>query len=256
MSWEDEADDLDEIEKNGEKKEEEDKKNLFTKFNDETEEIQVTKEVIQETIREKDKPVDYEKKYQEKRKADIDLEKEIDESVKYIQDPELRLKKKLELMELKRAAKFLGGEEKEEKNEEKDNEEVKEVKEINLNFPLKVEKDYIDLAMKSAAKINDVRKGANLTLEFLKTSIEELLPTLDEDLINDFNKSIEYISKLKNKEKASKKKKEKNEPKKEVKVEQKSDRFEERKKLYKQYGDGDIEGAPDENDYNDDGDFM
>ena len=38
----------------------------------------------------------------------------------------------------------------------------------------------------------------------------------------------------------------------------KRDRFEERKALYKQYGDGDIsQQKPDgEDDYNDDGDFM
>ena len=79
--------------------EEKDKnKNILSKFNDESEEIIVTQKVKQETIRQKDKPIDYEKKYQERKKADIDLEKEIEESVKYIQDPELRLKKKLELL--------------------------------------------------------------------------------------------------------------------------------------------------------------
>ena len=51
------------------------------------------------------------------------VEKEIEESVKYIQDPELRLKKKLELLELRRAAKFLG-----------ENEEKVEKQEINLDL--------------------------------------------------------------------------------------------------------------------------
>ncbi len=92
MSWEDE---LDEMEINEEKDK---NKNILSKFNDESEEIIVTQKVKQETIRQKDKPIDYEKKYQERKKADIDLEKEIEESVKYIQDPELRLKKKLELL--------------------------------------------------------------------------------------------------------------------------------------------------------------
>ena len=87
MSWEDERDEM-------EINEEKDKnKNILSKFNDESEEIIVTQKVKQETIRQKDKPIDYEKKYQERKKADIDLEKEIEESVKYIQDPELRLKK-------------------------------------------------------------------------------------------------------------------------------------------------------------------
>ena len=56
------------------------------------------------------------------------------------------------------------------------------------------------------------------------------------------------------------KKKDKNKKEKVVEkpVVTKSDRFEERKALYKQYGDGDIsQNKPDaEDDYNDDGDFM
>ena len=242
MSWEDE---LNEIEI---KEEKDNNKNTLSKFTDECEEIIVEQKAKQETIRQKDKPIDYEKKYQEKKKADIDLEKEIEESVKYIQDPELRLKKKLELLELRRAEKFLGGDE-----------EKKEQKEINLDILLKVEKDYIDLATRSAAKINDVGKGAKFTLEFLKSSIEELLVTLDENSMEDFIKTIKIISTKKSKEKGGKKgnkKKEKEDPKSETKVPPKSDKFEERKGLYKQYGDGDPQGPPDENDYNDDGDFM
>ena len=244
MSWEDELDEMEKEETNTKKKDT--AKKVFSKYEDEeTEEIVTTKKVKQETIRKKDKPVDYEKKYQERKKADIDLEKEIEESIKYIEDPELRLKKKLELMELRRAEKFLGT-----------NEEKKELKEINLDFPLKVEKDYIDLATKSAAKINDVGRGSKYTLEFLKSSILELLPTLDDDSMENFIKTIKIISTKKNKDKGGKNKKNKNEEKKENKVVPKSDRFEERKGLYKQYGDGDIQGPPAEDDYNDDGDFM
>ncbi len=242
MSWEDEFDEIDV------KEEKEQNKNVLSNFNDESEEIIVTQKVKQETIRQKDKPIDYEKKYQERKKADIDLEKEIEESVKYIQDPELRLKKKLELLELRRAEKFLGGDE-----------DKKEKKEINLDIPLKVEKDYIDLATRSAAKINDVGKGAKFTLEFLKGSIEELLPTLDEDSMENFIKTIKIVSTKKTKEKGTKggkKKNQKEDPKKEIKVAPKSDKFEERKGLYKQYGDGDIQGPPADDDYNDDGDFM
>ena len=248
MCWEDE---LKEIEKEdpgkGKKKGKKGKK-LYSMFGDESEVIKVKKQEKQETIREKDKPIDYEKKYQERKKADMDLEKEIEESVKNIQDPELRLKKKLELMELRRAEKFLGDEE--------DKNEKKEQKEIDLNFPLKVEKDYIDLATKSAAKINDLGKGNKFTLEFLKGSIEELLPVLDEDSMEELIKSIKIISAKKSKDKGGKKKNNKNEPKKEEKVEKQPDKFEERKALYKQYGDGDPQGPPAEDDYNDDGDFM
>ena len=242
MSWEDELDEINKEETNPKKKET--TKKVFSKYEDEeTEEITTTKKVKQETIRQKDKPIDYEKKYQERKKADIDMEKEIEESIKYIEDPELRLKKKLELMELRRAEKFLG-------------EEKKELKEINLDFPLKVEKDYIDLATKSAAKINDVGRGPKYTLEFLKNSILELLPTLDEDSMENFIKTVKILSTKKNKDKGGKNKKNKNEDLKETKAVPKSDRFEERKGLYKQYGDGDIQGPPAEDDYNDDGDFM
>ena len=242
MSWEDELDEINKEEANPNKKET--TKKVFSKYEDEeTEEITTTKKVKQETIRQKDKPIDYEKKYQERKKADIDMEKEIEESIKYIEDPELRLKKKLELMELRRAEKFLG-------------EEKKELKEINLDFPLKVEKDYIDLATKSAAKINDVGRGPKYTLEFLKNSILELLPTLDEDSMENFIKTVKILSTKKNKDKGGKNKKNKNEDLKETKAVPKSDRFEERKGLYKQYGDGDIQGPPAEDDYNDDGDFM
>ena len=51
-------------------------------------------------------------------------------------------------------------------------------------------------------------------------------------------------------------KKEKEEPKKEIKVSPKSDKFEKRNGLYKQYGDGDPRGPPDENDYNEEEDFF
>ena len=51
---------------------------------------------------------DREEKYQERKKKDIAVMKEIEESVKNIEDPELRLKKKLELMRLKQVEKFMG----------------------------------------------------------------------------------------------------------------------------------------------------
>ena len=185
MSWEDELDELEE------KNEEKDNKNKLTsKFNDESEEIQVTKEVQPETIKKKDKPIDYEALYNIRKQKDIEIEKEIEESVKYIQDPELRLKKKLELMELKQAEKFLdmGDDKKEEKNQD-----------INLNIPLKVEKDFIELGTKSAALINNVGRGNKYTLEFLKATLEELLPVLHEDMIGELIKTIKIISTKKNK---------------------------------------------------------
>ena len=242
--WENELDDMESKEK------EESKPKLKSKFDDESEEITVTKEVQKETIKQKDKPIDYEKKYNERKKEDIAIQKEIEESVKNIADPELRLKKKLELMQLKQAEKFIG--ETEETNDSKE--------EINLNFDLKVENDYIKLAQKSTAKINDAGKNTNCTLEFLKCSLENLLPTLDEDTIEELIKSIKIISTKKSKEKGGKNKKGKPEPKKEVKPEPKKEKFEERKALYKQYEGGEETNTPAKEEVNyyngDDDDFM
>ena len=173
--------------------------------------------------------------------------KEIEESVKNIQDPELRLKKKLELMELKQVEKFIGG----------DNDqgtEQKDVEEVDLDFELKTEKDYINLAQKSAVKINQANKSNESVYEFIKASVEILLPMLNEESIENIKNAIIFLKNKKDKKGDKKKKGE--EEKKEVIP--KSDRFEERKALYKQYGDGDIsQQKPDgEDDYNDDGDFM
>ena len=239
MSWEDELDDL-EVEKK-----EEPKKSVLSKFNDESEEIIVKKEVQQETIRKKDKPIDYEKKYQERKKKDIAMMQEIEESVKNIKDDELRLKKKLELMQLKQAEKFIN----------EDNEQDKNVKEeqIDLSFELKTEKDYIKLAQKSVVKINKASKSNKNAYDFILNTIEILLPTLSEDHMQNVTNAIKFL-----KNKVEKKDKNKKEKVVEKPVVTKSDRFEERKALYKQYGDGDIsQNKPDaEDDYNDDGDFM
>ena len=174
--------------------------------------------------------------------------KEIEESVKNIEDPELRLKKKLELMRLKQVEKFMG----------EDNEDDKDQKleEINLDFDLKTEKDYINLAQKSAAKINQTNKSSTNVYEFMKASMELLLPTLSEDLIENVKNAVIFLKNKKDK-KGDKKQKGK-ETEKEKEIVPKSDKFEERKALYKQYGDGDISAnKPEgEDDDNDDGDFI
>ena len=223
----------------------------FNDFDDESEVIPEEKKKNVETInkREKDE-INYEKKYQERKKKDIAIMKEIEESVKNIQDPELRLKKKLELMELKRVEKFIGTDN---DNDQKQNQ--KDVQEVDLDFELKTEKDYINLAQKSAVKINQANKSNESVYEFLKASIEILLPTLDSDTIEKVKTAMIFLKNKKEK-KGEKKKKGNEEEKKEVVP--KSDRYEERKALYKQYGDGDIsQQKPEgEDDYNDDGDFM
>jgi len=223
----------------------------FNDFDDESEVIPEEKKKNVETInkREKDE-INYEKKYQERKKKDIAIMKEIEESVKNIQDPELRLKKKLELMELKRVEKFIGTD-----NDNDQKQDKKDVQEVDLDFELKTEKDYINLAQKSAVKINQANKSNESVYEFLKASIEILLPTLDSDTIEKVKTAMIFLKNKKEK-KGEKKKKGNEEEKKEVVP--KSDRYEERKALYKQYGDGDIsQQKPEgEDDYNDDGDFM
>jgi len=232
-----------------EENKEEQKPVIFNEFDDESEVIPEEKKQKVETIKKKENDeINYEKKYQERKKKDIAIMKEIEESVKNIQDPELRLKKKLELMELKRVEKFIGTDNDQE-NDKKDLEEV------DLDFELKTEKDYINLAQKSAVKINQANKSNESVYEFLKASIEILLPTLNEESIEKVKTAIIFLKNKKEK-KGEKKKKGNEEEKKEVVP--KSDRFEERKALYKQYGDGDIsQQKPEgEDDYNDDGDFM
>ena len=221
------------------------KKFVLNEFDDESEVIPVEKKEPAEKQIQKEKETNiYEKKYQERKKKDIAIMKEIEESIKNIEDPELRLKKKLELMELKQVEKFMG----------EDTDQTKEQKEeeINLNFALKTEKDYINLAQKSAAKINQVNKSNKNVYQFVKSSMEILLPTLNEDLINNLKNAVIFLKNKKDKKDDKKKKpiEEKKEP------VPKSDRFEERKALYKQYGDGDISKPEAEDDYNEDGDFM
>ena len=238
--WENE--DLDAEENKEEKKE---TKNMFNEFDDESEVIPVEVKEKQEQNQKKENEIDYEKKYQERKKKDIAMMQEIEESVKNIKDDELRLKKKLELMQLKQAEKFIN----------EDNEQDKNVKEeqIDLSFELKTEKDYIKLAQKSVVKINKASKSNKNAYDFILNTIEILLPTLSEDHMQNVTNAIKFL-----KNKVEKKDKNKKEKVVEKPVVTKSDRFEERKALYKQYGDGDIsQNKPDaEDDYNDDGDFM
>ena len=238
--WENE--DLEAEENKEEKKE---TKNMFNEFDDESEVIPVEVKEKQEQNQKKENEIDYEKKYQERKKKDIAMMQEIEESVKNIKDDELRLKKKLELMQLKQAEKFIN----------EDNEQDKNVKEeqIDLSFDLKTEKDYIKLAQKSVVKINKASKSNKNAYDFILNTIELLLPTLSEDHMQNVTNAIKFL-----KNKVDKKDKNKKEKVVEKPVVTKSDRFEERKALYKQYGDGDIsQNKPDaEDDYNDDGDFM
>ena len=192
------------------------KKINFNEFDDESEVIPEEKKPKKENQNqnEKKEEISYEKKWQERNKQDIAMMKEIEESVKNIEDKELRLKKKQELMAMYRAEKFIGADTEQEK---------KEV--IDLNFDLKTEKDYINLAKKSAAKINQTNKSNKNVFEFIKSSIECLLPSLNEDSIENIKNAVIFLRNNKDR-KGDKKNKGKEE---EKKVVPKSDRLEERK---------------------------
>lgn len=234
-------------EKNKKEKEDknkkEEKKEIQNSYADESEEITVTKTVDKGPIRKKEKPVDYEKKYQEKKKDDIKFEKEIEESVKNIKDPELRLKKKLELMELKRGEKFLEGNNKKENKKESKKEE-------DTNIELNVEKDFIQLAQKNAAKINSANKLPLYTLSYLKNSVELLGPSLSTEMLRGLMDSISVIYNMKLKADGNKKKTNKNPS---IKM-GKSITRDEKKGLYRAYG-GEEQEEEEEEEYNDD-DFM
>ena len=64
MSWEDELDDLEKNEKKGKKGK---KDKIALQFDDECQEIKVTKKVQPETIKPKDKGEDYEALYQQRK---------------------------------------------------------------------------------------------------------------------------------------------------------------------------------------------
>ena len=160
--WEEE---LEKEEKN-EKEEQKEK----TGYEDETEEIIKPKKEPSKPQKPKEPIVDYEELYQKKHKDQIENEKEIEKAVEGIKDKDLKLKKKLELQNIKRAEKFLGKEKEEE------------------NLPLNVEKDFIDLAIKNTNKIKDSNKPQVFTFSYLKNTLELLCPTLESYQISDLIK--------------------------------------------------------------------
>jgi hypothetical protein len=180
--WEKELEEEEENEQVQKKKE--------TGYENESEEI-IKKIEPKKQQQPKEPVVDYEKKYLERHKDDIEKQKEIEKAIEGIKDKDLKLQKKLELENIKRAEKFLG------KDEKKGNEY------------LNVEKDYIDLAQKNAAKINSVNKPLQYTFSYLKQTIDTLLPNLTSEQINELNKIINIIFNKKLKDEGFGKKKDK-----------------------------------------------
>ena len=162
-----------------------------TGYEDESEDIIKPKIEPKKPQLPKEPLVDYEKKYLERHKDDIEMQKEIEKATEGINDKDLKLKMKLELENIKRAEKFLG------KDENKGNQ-----------F-LNVEKDYISLAQKNAAKINSVKKPLQYTFSYLKQTIDSLLPNLESEQINELIKVINIIFNKKLKDEGFGKKKDK-----------------------------------------------
>jgi hypothetical protein len=224
--WEDELDDV-------EKKEEESKEQVAKgNFDDESEEI-IKKKIEPKPAPPKEaqnKGEDYEKKYQEMHKDQIKADSEIDKAVAGIKDDELRLKKKLELQNLRRAEKFLG------KDENTD------------SLVLNLEKDFITLAQKNASRINEAKKPSAFTFSYLKNSIELLGPQLDSERLNDLLKCITVIFNKKLKEENADDKKKTKKPK--LNAGKINERNEKRGIMV------DFAGADDEEEEYDDDDFM
>ena len=181
--WEEEL----EKEEKGEVEEKKEK----TGYEDESEDIIKPKIEPKKQQQPKEPLVDYEKKYLERHKDDIETQQEIEKATEGINDKDLKLKMKLELENIKRAEKFLG------KEENKGNQ-----------F-LNVEKDYINLTQKNAAKINSVKKPLQYTFSYLKQTIDTLLPNLTSEQINELNKIINIIFNKKLKDEGFGKKKDK-----------------------------------------------
>ena len=188
MDGEEESKGKDEV-KNEEKKVEQGVKK--GKFEDESEDIKVIQKEVVKTINPKEKAVDYEEIYNKRHQESIKKDKEIQESIKGIKDEELRQKKLEELQILKRAEEFMS---------DKNGEKEKAGKEDSWNsLSLNVEKDYITLAQKIAALINNAKKQPSFTLSFIQNCIELLGPTLENSQIQKIIDScnIIYNKKLK-----------------------------------------------------------
>ena len=134
--------------------------------------------------------VDYEKKYYERNKEKIEAKKEIMKAVEGIKDEQLRVKKILELERLQQAAEFMSVEEEEE----------------NKKKVMQLEKDFIQLAQKSCALINEANKPNAFTFSYLKCCFDSLLVNLNAEKISDLLKIIKIVFNKKLKEEGNKKK--------------------------------------------------
>jgi len=241
--WEKEVDENTEAKKKEEKNEEEkDKKTDLNKneikkkdYEDETEEIIEKKHVSQNKPIVPKEQIDYEKKYNEKNSRIIQDRKEVEEEVKDIKDEQLKIKKRLEIEEVKRIKRAFG------------------VNDVNDDKALEVEKDFVDLAKINVAKIKAAKKPEAYTYTYLYNEIDLLCPDLSSDKINDLKSLITTIFNKKLKEEGGKTNKKKNKPSlKSGKMQNNN----EKNGIYNQYGD-DIDGDYiEENEEEEEDDFM
>jgi len=195
--WEELDEQIKEEEKTLNAVENEIKKDLY---NDEREDI-----LIQERKKEEQKEVlpkedDYERKWREKNKALLERKEEEKKAMENLSETD-RAKKQQELTVISDVQDLFMGISTKDKELPQENEKV--------TF-LKTEKDFMDFGIKVAAKLNrkeeyvekattkkgkEVKKtrniyGSKLIYEFVKMTLENLMPHLDSNQLNDLNKNL------------------------------------------------------------------
>jgi hypothetical protein len=166
---------------------------IKTKFEDESEEI--IKPKIQPIAPKEPKEDldDYERKWQLKNKerlAALSLEEKAFEGL----DEKTKLKKLEEKRKLNDAVEFLEGGYSNPKQEER---------ERALNI-MTTEKEFVDLAVNSVAKIKSANKPSKFTLTYLKQNIDILGPTLESEKLDQIIKDLTVLFNKKRKEESDK----------------------------------------------------
>lgn len=90
------------------------------------------------------------------------------------------------------------------KIEKKELETEKKENDDNKQGLLANEKDFVDLAVLSVAKIKDANKLSKFTMSYLKKNIEELTPTIETARIDELIKNLTVLFNKKRKEESEK----------------------------------------------------
>lgn len=199
--WEEELEQIEEINKANQ--ELENKANVANLYNDEREDILVEKREKTEPKELLPKEDDYEYKWQQRNKAMLERKNEEKIAMQFLSESD-RAKKQQELTELNDIKDlFMGVEIKAKKEGDEEEEEKK--------LFIKTEKEFIDFGVKVSAKLNmkeeyvdhsaKGKKGKTVTkqrniyntkfiLEFLKKSIDGLMPHLTSTQLIELNKNL------------------------------------------------------------------